>query len=84
MNAALPADAPLLSIADAAAYLRVTPRALRKLIDEERSGLADSLRSCVVRLSPRRRYLKREEFLGVLVDFCAKREAAREGVQRGA
>jgi len=66
MIAPLPADAPLVSLADAAAYLRVTPRAFRKLLDEERTSLADSLRSCVVRLSPRRRYLMRERFLALL------------------
>lgn len=80
----LPTDAPLLSIADAASYLRVTPRAMRKLIDEEHSGLADALRSCVIRLSPRRRYLRRSDFLSALERLSEERDGAREGVQYGA
>ena len=66
----LPADAPLLSLADAAAYLRRTPGAVRKLLD----GRADSddgevgqvLRRWVVRLSPHRTYIAREPFLAWL------------------
>lgn len=66
----LPADAPLLSFKDVAAYLRMTPAAVRRLLDGRADGsdgeLGDLLRSCLVRLSPRRRYILRDRFLSIL------------------
>ena len=61
----LPQDAPLLAIEDVAAYLRLTPAAVRRMIDG-RSDADDEvgkvLRAMVVRLSPRRRYIRKAEF----------------------
>ena len=65
----LPPDAPLLSIEDAAAYLRTTPAAVRKMLDGRPEGgdqLAQIVRTCMVKLSPRRRYIRREPFLRAL------------------
>lgn len=63
----LPADAPLLSFADVAAYLRLTTAAVRRLVDGRPDGsdgeLGELLREWLVRLSPRRRYIRREPFL---------------------
>ncbi len=66
----LPGDAPLLSFEDVAAYLRTTPGAVRRLVDGRADGsdgeLGDLLRSWLVRLSPRRRYVLREGLLSWL------------------
>ena len=62
----LPQDAPLMSIGDVAAYLRVSPAAVRKMIDGRPDGddeLGKVLRPMVVKLSPRRRYVLRSTFL---------------------
>jgi len=63
----LPHDAPLLSFKDVAAYLRTTPQAVRRLIDGRTDGTEDEigtiLRQWVVRLSPHRRYIRRDQFL---------------------
>lgn len=66
----LPADAPLLGVADVAAYLRMTPAAVRKLLDG-RADVSDGelgakLRDLEVRISPHRRYIEREPFLAWL------------------
>jgi hypothetical protein len=68
----LPGDAPLLSIEDAAAYLRTTPGAVRRLLDGRADGsaeehaISDRLRAWLVALSPRRRFICREPFLSWL------------------
>lgn len=66
----LPGDAPLLSLDDAAAYLRVTPAALRKTIEGRADGsdgeLGDRLRKWLVVLTPRRRYIRRAPLLAWL------------------
>lgn len=66
----VPPDAPLLSLADVGAYLRLTPGAVRRLVDGRPDGsdgdLGDLLRSWLVRLSPHRRYIRREPFLAWL------------------
>jgi hypothetical protein len=71
----LPQDAPLLSLLDVAHYLRLTPGALRRLVDGRRDGsdgeMGDFLRSWLVILSPRRRYVRREPFLSWLRDKSA-------------
>lgn len=65
----LPSDAPLLTFADVAAYLRLTPAAVKRLLDGRRDGsdadhdLGNLLRSWLVALSERRRYIRREPFL---------------------
>lgn len=65
-----PPDSPLLSFADAAAYLRITPAAVRTLVNGRADGsdgeLGDLLRSWLVTLSPHRRYIRREPFLAWL------------------
>lgn len=77
----LPSDAPLLSLADVAAYLRLTPGAVRRLLrggrdrSEEDSELGEVLRSCRVVLSPRRHYFDRER----LLDFLRKKIADASG-----
>lgn len=71
---AMPADALLLSMGDVAAYLRMTPAAVRRLVDGRRDGsdgdLGERLRSWLVTLSPRRRYIRREPFMAWLRGFC--------------
>lgn len=63
----LPPDAPLLTFAEAGAYLRLSAAAVRKLLNGRPDGPEDELgallRSWMVRLSPRRRYILREPFL---------------------
>ena len=61
----LPPDAPLLSIEDAAAYLRRPVDAVRRMIDgrsDGDDGIGQELRGMVVRLSARRRYLRKPDF----------------------
>jgi hypothetical protein len=66
----LPPDGPLLSFADVAAYLRLTPAAVRKLVDGRADGsdgeLGELLRRWLVRLSPHRRYISRTPFFAWL------------------
>lgn len=66
----LPADGPLLSLADTAAYLRVSEGAVKKLLDgrpdSDDGALGEALRRCVVRLSSHRRYIARGPFLAWL------------------
>ncbi len=63
----LPGDAPLLTFAEAGAYLRLSATSVRKLIDGRPDSKDDQLgarlRSWMVRLSPHRRYILREPFL---------------------
>ena len=62
----LPPDAPLLSLDDVGLYLRLSTAAVRKLIDGRAEGddqLGELLRSWLVKLSPHRRYIKRQPFL---------------------
>jgi len=64
----LPLDAPLLSFEDVAAYLRVTPVAVRRMIDGRMGSttpdeIGAQLRKWVVRLSPHRRFIRRKPFL---------------------
>jgi hypothetical protein len=62
----LPGDAPLLTFAEAGAYLRLTAESIRKLVDGRADAkddeLGSRLRAWVVRLSPHRRYILREPF----------------------
>lgn len=66
----LPPDAPLLTFAEAGAYLRLSTASVRKLVDgrsdTKNDELGAVLRSWVVRLSPHRRYIRRQEFLAWL------------------
>lgn len=66
----LPADAPLITFAEAGAYLRLSAASVRKLVDGRRDAKDDRLgtilRSWVVRLSPHRRYIRRGEFMNWL------------------
>lgn len=63
----LPADAPLLSLEEAAAYLRIPVGGVRKVLEGLDDGdLSVKLRSLLVVLSPRRRYIKRAEFMAWL------------------
>lgn len=68
----LPPDAPLISFEEAAAYLRLSPVALRKIVDGRAEAKNDEfgtlVRGWVVRISPRRRYIHRNRFLGWLND----------------
>lgn len=62
----LPPDAPLLSIEDVAQYLRTTATAVRKMLDGRPDGedrIGELLRSWTVKLSPRRRFVRRDPFL---------------------
>ncbi len=64
----LPQDAPLLSFDDAASYLRVTPAAVRRMVDGRMGSttpdeIGARLRGWVVRLSPHRRYIRKKPFL---------------------
>jgi hypothetical protein len=72
VRSALPADAPLLSLRDVAAYLRLSLAAVRKLLDGRADGsdgeMGDVLRRCCVRLSPHRRYIRRDLFMTWLRD----------------
>lgn len=62
----MPADGVLMSIDDAAAHLRTTPAAVRKLIEEDDGELGEALRGFIVKLSARRRYIARASFLAWL------------------
>ena len=66
----IPTDGTLMSIADVAAYLRLTPAAVRRLLDgrpDHSDGeLGERLRRSLFRLSPRRRYILRAPFLAWL------------------
>ena len=67
----LPQDGPLLAFSDVAAYLRITPAAVRRMIDGRMGRstpdeIGARLRQWVVRLSAHRRYIKREPFLSWL------------------
>jgi hypothetical protein len=68
----LPPDAPLLSLSDAAAILRMTPGALRKMIEADPTEMGERLRSWIVVLSPRRRYIQRAPLLAWLRGMCDK------------
>jgi len=64
----LPGDAPLLSFGDVAGYLRLTPAAVRRMIDgrigtSTPDEIGTQLRQWVVRLSPHRRYVRRKPFI---------------------
>ena len=62
----MPPDAPLMNLGEAGAYLRLSAASVRKLIDGRAEARDDSLgkllRGWVVRLSPHRRYIRREPF----------------------
>ena len=66
----LPPDAPLLSLPEAASYLRMTPVALRALLEDESDDLSKQLRVWLVVLSERRRYIQREPFMAWLRGKC--------------
>lgn len=76
----LPADAPLMSLGDAAAYLRLSHAAVRKLLDgradSDDGELGEALRRFVVRISSRRRYVARKAFLSWLEGHAASLNAA--------
>lgn len=63
----LPHDAPLMTLGEAGAYLRLSTASIRKLIDgradAKDDALGERLRGWVVRLSPHRRYIQREPFM---------------------
>lgn len=65
-----PTDGALFSLDDAAAHLRMTPGAFRKLVAGRADGsdgeLGDLLRGWLVTLTPYRRYIKRGPFLAWL------------------
>ena len=62
----LPPDAPLMTLAEAGAYIRLSAASVRKMIDGRADSkddvLGEKLRGWVVRLSPHRRYIRREPF----------------------
>jgi hypothetical protein len=62
----LPPDAPLLSLGEAAAYLRMTVVALRAVLEKDKDDFSNRLRGMMVCLSERRRYIKREPFMAWL------------------
>ena len=66
----LPPDAPLLTFEQAGAYLGLSAGAVRKIVDRAAEDpdeeLGQVLRSNLVRLSPRRRFIKRAPFLSWL------------------
>ena len=66
----IPEDAPLLTLAEAGAYLRLSAASVRKLVDgradSKNDELGTRLRAWVVRLSPHRRYIRRDLFMGWL------------------
>ena len=68
--APLPHDGPIMSFQDAASYLRLTKAAVTKLGDGRPDGsdgaLGEGLRRWVVRLSPHRRYIRRQPFMEFL------------------
>lgn len=70
----IPDDAPLLTFAEAGAYLRLSAAAVRKLVDgradSKNDELGERLRTWVVRLSPHRRYIRREDFIGWLTGLA--------------
>jgi hypothetical protein len=74
--APLPVGAPLMGLPDAAGYLRLSMPALRKLIEGRPDGsdgdLGDRLRSWLVALSPRRRYIKARPFMSWLRDIAGE------------
>ena len=76
---ALPADAPLLDLADVAAYLRLTVAAVRKLLDGRPDAsdgrLGEMLRGWVVKLSPHRRYVRRAPFMKWLRELAGEAPA---------
>lgn len=76
----LPLDAPLLALEDVARYLRITPAAVRRLVDGRADGsdgeLGDRLRGWLVKLSPRRRYIRREPFLTWLREIPGDRSSS--------
>ncbi len=67
LRSILPTDALLLSLRDVAAYLRLSLAAVRKLLDgrpDSSDGeLGEVLRQLCVRLSPHRRYIRRDPFM---------------------
>jgi hypothetical protein len=65
-----PSDAPLLSLPEAAAYLRMIPVALRALLEDKTDELSQQLHTWLVSLSERRRYIQREPFLNWLRGKC--------------
>ncbi len=83
---ALPSDAPLLDVADVAAYLRLTVAAVRKLLDgrpdASDGNLGERLRGWMVRLSPHRRYIKRGPFMAWLRELASETEADGEAMPR--
>ena len=65
-----PPDAPLMSLPDAASYLRMTVVAFRALLESDTSEFAQRMRGWLVTLSPRRRYIQREPFMAWLRSKC--------------
>lgn len=65
-----PDDGPLISIEEAARYVRMSTAAFCKLLGGRMDGddgeLGRVARECLVTLSPRRRLIAREKFLGWL------------------
>ena len=62
-----PPDAPLLSLADAAAYLRLSEKELAALLDSTTpSRLGAKLKELLVELDSNRRYVRREPFMAWL------------------
>ena len=76
---ALPADAVLLSLHEVAGHLRRSPNAVRVMIHGRADGsdgaLGEFLRSILVELSPRRRYVLREPFMEWLKKLADRRSA---------
>jgi hypothetical protein len=71
-----PEDAFLLTFEEAGAYLRLSAASVRKLVDgradTKDDELGKSLRGWVVRLSPHRRYIRRDKFLKWLCEVTGR------------
>ena len=78
-----PPDGPLLSIEEAAAYLRLSPGAVAKMLGGRADGddgeLGRVLRDCLVCLSPRRRYIAKQSFLAWLNAAANRSPAGASG-----
>ena len=75
----LPADAPLLSLEDVAAFLRTTRAAVVRMVDGRMGdgkpdAIGAELRRWVVWLSPKRRLIRKKPFLDWLSSISEKPE----------
>lgn len=71
-----PPDSFLLTFEEAGAYLRLSAASVRKLVDgradTKDDDLGERIRGWVVRLSPHRRYIRRDPFLRWLCEVTGR------------